>query len=92
MNQVKGTQRQVVVLRTGGNRFFEEALFVVRRETLRTRANEADMLIEANRILRESVPRTGRRRFPLARVGLFLLGGLIGAGIVLLAVFLRRGT
>ncbi len=93
MQTVKGTQRQVVVLQIGKSRYFEEAFFVVRREVRQTRANGSEMLIEANRILRESTRAEEKRRHPRAvRLIWFAVGLAIGLGIAAAAVFLRHAT
>ncbi len=93
MQTVKGAQRQVVVVQTNNSRWFEEAFFVVRRDARRTKVAENDMLLEANRILRESaldVGRTPRRRLP--RAVWFFIGVAIGVAAALLLLFLRTAT
>ena len=90
MQTVKGTQRQVVVVKTEKSRWFEEVFFVVRREARRTRASESEMLIEANRILRESLRGEEKGRRPwVGRLVWLLFGAALGAGAVALFLFLR---
>ena len=57
---IKGSQRQLIVLRTGDSRYFDEAYFVLRREIGADRTCRTDILREANRILESNIPR-GRR-------------------------------
>lgn len=90
MQTVKGAQRQVVVVQTNDSRWFEEAFFVVRRDARRTVSAENDMLLEANRILREHTFGNDRkRRHGLPRAVWFFLGVALGAAVGLLFLFLR---
>ena len=85
---IKGCQRQLIVLRTGGSRFFDEAYFVLRERAEADGARYTDILKEANRILEESEPErvdAGRRRRP--RV-CFLVGALCGAALTLMLCLL----
>ncbi len=93
MQTVKGAQRQVVVIRAEKNSWFEEVFFVVRREARRTRASESEMLVEANRILRESLRGEEKRRRPwVGRVVWLLVGIALGFGAAALFLFLRGAT
>ena len=83
---IKGTQKQMIVLRTGDSRYFDEAYFVLRREIKADRRVKNDILLEANRILEESrvSPRAlsrRRRRWWLGGAVIFLVGSLCGGGI-----------
>ena len=89
---VKGTHKRMVVVRTNGSRYYEQAYFVLRDGQLIPGEAESTMVAEANRILDESQlmpqPR-GRRR--ISCVGAFWLGALAGAGacvLILLVVLL----
>jgi len=87
---LKGAQKQMIVIRTGDSRYFDEAYFVLRREVSGGRETQNDMIREANRILRQNEPelRTHRDRKRLrgwlAFLGGLLLGGILAAGITLL--------
>ncbi len=87
---LKGAQKQMIVIRTGDSRYFDEAYFVLRREVPVGRETQNDMIREANRILRQSEPESGRvRRGGRRRGWLLFLSGLISgiaatAGVVLL--------
>ena len=90
---IKGTQKQMIVLRTGDSRYFDEAYFVLRREIKADRRLKNDILLEANRILEESrvSPRElarRRRRWWLGGAAVFLVGSLCGGGISLLICLL----
>ena len=79
---IKGAQKQMIVLRTGGSRYFDEAYFVLRRGVTPDRAQEPDLLTEAKRILAESESRkTGKRMKPPAWLwfALGLATGTFGA-------------
>ena len=77
---IRGAKRQMIVLRTGDSKYFDEAYFVVRRDVGDSVADHVDLLNEANRILSESnTPLTEKK--PHARLlwGFFLAGSLFGA-------------
>jgi hypothetical protein len=77
---VKGTQKQMVVVKTAGNRYYEEAHFVLRDGQRLTDEAEPTMLAEANRILDECMRKPRRR---MRRVSAFLLGLVLGAMLAL---------
>ncbi len=91
---LRGAQKQMIVVRTHGNRVFEEAYFVIRRGAIQADADESDMLREANRIIENSLPPPARppremireeaqSRFHLmAGLVWFGMGFATGAGIV----------
>lgn len=78
---IKGSQKQLIVLRTGNSRYFDEAYFVLRREIKTGGRVRGDILTEANRILQESVgePMPPRRRY--RAVLLFFCGLVCGAAV-----------
>ena len=82
---IKGAQKQMIVVRTGNSRFFDEAYFVLRREIGNERKIRRDILHEANRILEENrliAPASKRRRGRfLGAFVLFLTGCLCGGGL-----------
>ncbi len=83
---VRGAKKQMIVLKTGDSRYFDEAYFVLRREWKTGGSMRGDLLSEANRILEECEPeceRPKRRRLGRA-IALFLCGILCGGGAVLL--------
>ena len=79
---IKGAQKQMIVLRTGGSRYFDEAYFVLRQGVNPDRAQEPDLLTEAKRILEECENRkTGKRQKSAAWLW-FVIGmatGIFGA-------------
>lgn len=87
---LKGAQKQMIVIRTGDSRYFDEAYFVLRREIPGGRETQNDMIREANRILRQSEPESrgkrggGRRRGWLLFLGGLVLGVALTVGTVLL--------
>lgn len=85
---MKGTHKQMVVVRTPDNVYYEQAYFVLREARAKESASEDSMMAEANRILDECrlMPQPRRRR-RLPRAALFWLGVMVGgAGAV--AIFL----
>ena len=88
---IRGAKKNMIVVRTRDSRMFEEAYFVMRRDSSLSRIEESDMLWEANRILESAVPRAeqatcspvtaerGRRR---REAIWFLLGLVSGSGIM----------
>ncbi len=84
---LRGAQKQMIVVKTGDSRYFDEAYFVLRHDPSR-RATRRDMLGEANRILRESEPDPRPMRGRFRRGVLFFIGGLLCGGGICLAVCL----
>ena len=80
---VKGTQRQMVMVRTSESNLFEMAYFVLRAYTQRN-DDEKSMIAEANSIVcaacGESIySKREKRRRKLRKVALFTAGALFGA-------------
>ena len=89
---IKGAKKQMIVVRTGDSRYFDEAYFVLRKEVKEHPRNKNDILSEANRILEESasVPHE-KTRSRLIRWLFFLAGSLCGGGLtagILYLIFL----
>ncbi len=85
---IKGAQRQLIVVKTGKSRFYEEVHFVMKRDISPDPHSQSDMLAEAARILEESEYREqqkGKRR--LGSILLFAAGCLLG-GVSVLFFFL----
>ena len=82
---IRGINKRVVMLKLEGNRIYESACFVVRRDVERKREEEKDMLKEANRILSEMELKAGRKKGRLRRFFLSLLmlvlGVVMGVGL-----------
>ena len=53
---IKGARKQLIVIRTGNSRYFDEAYFVLRGDMGHKTARDTDILHEANRILSENHP------------------------------------
>ena len=85
---IKGSRRELIVLRTGESRYFDEAYFVLRREIEVGARCRTDILREANRILEENVPKpSGRQRGRLGSALWFVVGVISGAAFALAFVF-----
>ena len=78
---VRGTHKQMVVVRTKDSRYYEQAYFVLRDGHGPVGESETTMMAEANRILDESMlmPQPRRRRTRPWWV-FFSMGALLGAG------------
>ena len=75
---LKGAQKQMIVVRTGDSRYFDEAYFVLRRGA-ETGKGRRDLLAEANRILGEcEQARRGRGWRRGKGFAVFLLGFFSG--------------
>lgn len=64
---VKGTARQVVVVRSPDQKLFEQAIFLLREDALERGVGERELLDEARRIADGSIPHSHpktRRRLP----------------------------
>ena len=85
---VKGAQKQMIVIKTGDSRYFDEAYFVLRREVQGSRAARQDILTEANKILEACGEKQKERRFWLPRALLLFVGGLLCGALPTLGVFL----
>ena len=60
---IKGAQKQMIVVRTGASKYFDEAYFVLKSGINPARGERTDILSEANRILQESESvRSGKKK------------------------------
>ena len=94
---IRGAQKKMIVIRTHDSRVFEEAYFVIRRDT-EISEGETDMLTEADRIIRHSTQGFSVTRTPILGEGkwkrlalrlAFLVGGfLMGSGCTALYLWL----
>lgn len=89
---VKGTQKQMVVLRTHDSRYYEEAYFVLRDGAQTRGESESSMMAEANRILDESMlmPQPKRKR-RVPRWWAFGIGAFLGCVLGTLCTLLLQG-
>ena len=54
-DKVRGYQRKVIFLKDTGSHLFDEAYFVVSRIGEEAQIDQSDMVLEANRIIKESL-------------------------------------
>ena len=86
---IKGARKEMIVVRTGDSLYFDEAYFVLRDDTKKSKQKSRDILSEANRILAEIAP-----EHPIAfqnknRQWLFFgIGGLCGAVLSVIVTLL----
>ena len=51
----RGTQKRMIMLKNTGSEIFEEAYFILKEKTEKSRIGENDMVREANRIIDENL-------------------------------------
>lgn len=76
---IRGAQKQMIVVRTGDSRYFDEAYFVLRREVDCRARNSDDLLREAEKILEERGKSSVKKEKGGEKSLFFLLGSLAGA-------------
>lgn len=86
-----GAEKKVIVLKNTGSRYFEEAYFIV-KEKISQRADDSDMIKEANRIVNEilinshyenTVDNTEKRKKPYI-LKWFMLGAVFSGSICII--------
>ncbi len=86
---IKGAQKQMIVVKTGESRWFDEAYFVLRRDVAQKEQDPGLLLQEANRILEECTHRRHKKQLHLLpRVLFFLSGVAMGTGLSALLFFI----
>ena len=86
---IKGARKEMIVVRTAGNQYFDEAYFVLREGTQKKHPKSTDILSEANRILAEMTPEHSHIQKKKNRPWLsFAIGGFCGALLSLIATLL----
>ena len=90
---IRGTQREMIVLKGDSSSAFESVFFLMRTDLEAPKRDKADMLAEANRIISQNRP-TRKRRCVVLRQSIkkslpsFLLGALLGViGTLLVRLF-----
>ncbi len=88
---VRGCQKKIIYLKNTQSKIFEEAYFVIRDKGLYEKADECDMVREANRILEESIAYEGKKKFKfllfLRRYALpFFIGMTIGIALTVIII------
>lgn len=89
---IRGTQREMIMLRGERDSAFECVFFLVRRDVAEKKQRHEDMLAEANRIISENRSSSERRsvlfwRAVKQKAPAFLIGALCGA-LLALAILL----
>ncbi len=88
---IKGARKQMIVVRTGDSRYFDEAYFVLREDAQseKSKSKSKSILEEANRILAETTPElspVGKKK-PRSWI-FFAAGGICGAVLSLVLTLL----
>ena len=82
---MKGYQKRVIYLKNTGSEIFDEALFFVRAENNTRQVEYNDMVIEANRIIDESLGNYTKRGRGRSRLLGFVVPFLLGVFLCFLA-------
>lgn len=86
---IKGARKQMIVVRTGNSRYFDEAYFVLREDAQRDKRKSKDILSEANRILAEMAPDPSSLKKKSNRHWFFFgVGSLCGAVLSVIVTLL----
>lgn len=90
---LRGYQRKIIFLKNIGSDIFDEAYLVINERYERERFLKKDMIIEAKRIINESLDRANGRHKVSKKTFLtitvsFLLGAIFSTGICLAIVIL----
>ena len=89
---MRGYQKKVIYLKNTGSHYFDEAYFVMSREGESAASNHFDMVLEANKIISESLGDTipegrGKDRGFVSFLLPFLLGIVFSLAIALTIYF-----
>lgn len=81
---VKGTNRRVIVVKSPDPRIFEEAIFILKEEYMKSGGSPEGLLEEAQRAAGDYLRKTkpGRRTQGKAKGGLLAAGAAVMAGAV----------
>ena len=86
---IKGARKEMIVVRTGNSRYFDEAYFVLRDDAQKKTRESTSILDEANRILDEITPEFSSVSKKKNRGWLlFALGSLCGAVLSVIVTLL----
>ncbi len=86
---IKGARKEMIVVRTGGSRYFDEAYFVLREDAQKEKRKSTDILGEANRILAEMTPEFSQNVTKKNRGWFFfVVGSLCGAVLSVIVTLL----
>ncbi len=86
---IKGAHKEMIVVRTGNSRYFDEAYFVLREDAQKSKRKNTDILGEANRILADISPEVVPANAKKGRQWFFFgMGGLCGAVLSIIVTLL----
>ena len=86
---IRGARKEMIVVRTGNSRYFDEAYFVLRDDAQKERRKSTDILSEANRILSEIAPDFSPASKKQSKQWIFFgIGGLCGAVLSVIVTLL----
>ena len=86
---IKGARKEMIVVRTGSSRYFNEAYFVLRDDAQKEKRKGIDILSEANRILAEISPELSPASTKQKRGWIFfVIGSLCGAVLSVIVTLL----
>lgn len=88
---IKGAKKQMIVVRTGDSKFYDEAYFVLRREVNPDFESGKELLEEANRIVSEKeLQSKGKGKTGKRSATPFLAGAIFGILLGIFVAFLLR--
>ena len=89
---MRGYQKKVICMKNTGSSLFEEAYFIVKSDSGSSAAGSAEMVNEANRIIKENFDNKKNRfiLFHKRNVFSFFIGAAISLALCLLVYFLTR--
>ena len=79
---IKGCQKKIIQIKDTGCKYFEEAYFIIKDETLKTEINECNIVKDATAIVNEYVSginKQNNNKYRFKSFVLFLIGFLIGS-------------
>ena len=91
--KVRGYQKKVIFLKDTGSHLFDEAYFVISRKGEEAKIDQSDMVLEANRIIKESLKdkesrvKGEKRQFLKSFVLPFTLG-VFASAVIMAGVFI----
>lgn len=80
---MRGYQKKVIYLKNTGSRHFEEAYFILREDTAKANLTGADMIDEANRIIKENFEK--ERRGFISSKKWYIVAFFVGCAVASLA-------
>ena len=90
---MRGYQKKVIFLKDTGSHFFDEAYFVISRKGEEAKIDQSDMILEADRIIKESLKEReskfkGERRLSKRKFLIPFFLGVLSSVVLAIGVYL----